>query len=164
MLLIWTDYPRLEQGSMGGTAVVYDVDTDRIERQLGVLRECVAVLEETKRRREAREGDSVLFFAASRALHLAVECMIDVGTVLIDGFVMRDPGGYLDIVDILEDEQVIPEEGAERIRELVRFRDKLVRRYDALSFDEVEEQVERLTVLSTFDQWIRDYLRRELGI
>jgi uncharacterized protein YutE (UPF0331/DUF86 family) len=46
----------------------------------------------------------------------------------------------------------------------VRFRDKLVRRYDALSFDEVEEQVERLTVLSTFDQWIRDYLRRELGI
>jgi len=143
--------------------VVYDVDTDRIERQLRVLRECAAVLEETKRRTGAEQGDSVLFFAASRALHLAVECMIDVGTVMIDGFIMRDPGGYLDIVDILEDERVIPAEGAERIRELVKFRDKLVRGYDRLSFDEVMAQMETVAVLSSFDRWVRDYLRQELG-
>ena len=148
---------------MEGTTVVYDVDTDRIERQLRVLRECAAVLEETKRRTGAEQGDSVLFFAASRALHLAVECMIDVGTVMIDGFIMRDPGGYLDIVDILEDERVIPAEGAERIRELVRFRDKLVRGYDRLSFDEVMAQMETVAVLSSFDRWVRDYLRQELG-
>ena len=141
--------------------MVYDVDTDRIERQLKVLRECVAVLEEIKRR-EAPEADPVLFFASSRALHLAVESMIDVGTVMIDGFIMRDPGGYLDIVDILEDEQVIPKEGAERIKDLVRFRDKLVRGYDALSPGEVKDQMERLSVLSSFEQWVRDYLRREL--
>lgn len=144
--------------------MVYDVDTDRIERQLKVLRECVEVLEETKRRRGEREGDPVLFFAASRALHLAVECIIDVGTVMIDGFIMRDPGGYLDIVDILEDERVIPKEGAEQIRHLVRFRDKLVRRYDELTPDEVEDQRETLTVLLSFDKWVRDYLRQELGI
>lgn len=149
---------------MGGNVVVYDVDTDRIERQLKVLRECVEVLEETKRRRGEREGDPVLFFAASRALHLAVECIIDVGTVMIDGFIMRDPGGYLDIVDILEDERVIPKEGAEQIRHLVRFRDKLVRRYDELTPDEVEDQRETLTVLLSFDKWVRDYLRQELGI
>ncbi|MGI6127793.1 MAG: DUF86 domain-containing protein [Planifilum sp.] len=143
--------------------MVYDVDTDRIERQLRVLRECAAVLEETKRRTGAEQGDSVLFFAASRALHLAVECMIDVGTVMIDGFIMRDPGGYLDIVDILEDERVIPAEGAERIRELVKFRDKLVRGYDRLSFDEVMAQMETVAVLSSFDRWVRDYLRQELG-
>jgi uncharacterized protein YutE (UPF0331/DUF86 family) len=148
---------------MEGTTVVYDVDTDRIERQLRVLRECAAVLEETKRRTGAEQGDSVLFFAASRALHLAVECMIDVGTVMIDGFIMRDPGGYLDIVDILEDERVIPAEGAERIRELVKFRDKLVRGYDRLSFDEVMAQMETVAVLSSFDRWVRDYLRQELG-
>jgi uncharacterized protein YutE (UPF0331/DUF86 family) len=148
---------------MGGTDVVYDVDTDRIERQLRVLRECVAVLEETKRRRGEREGDPVLFFAASRALHLAVECMIDVGTTMIDGFIMRDPGGYLDIVDILEDERVIPKEGAERIRDLVRFRDRLVRKYDELSPGEVEDHGDQSELLSSFDKWVRDYLRQELG-
>lgn len=143
--------------------MVYDVDTDRIERQLRVLRDCVAVLEETKRRRGEKEEDPVIFFAASRALHLAVECVIDVGTAMIDGFIMRDPGGYLDIVDILEDERVIPKEGADRIRELVRFRDRLVRRYDELSPGEVEDHWEQSEVLSSFDRWVRDYLRQELG-
>ena len=146
---------------MEGSVVVYDVDTDRIERQLRVLRDCVAVLEETKRRRGEQEGDPVLFFAASRALHLASECIIDVGTAMIDGFIMRDPGGYLDIVDILEDERVIPKEGADRIRDLVRFRDRLVRRYDELSPGELEKYWEQAEVLLSFEGWVRDYLRQE---
>ncbi|MBO2532938.1 MAG: DUF86 domain-containing protein [Thermoactinomycetaceae bacterium] len=147
---------------MEGSIVVYDVDTDRIERQLRVLRDCVAVLEETKRRRGEQEGDPVLFFAASRALHLASECIIDVGTTMIDGFIMRDPGGYLDIVDILEDERVIPKEGADRIRDLVRFRDRLVRRYDELSPGELEKYWEQAEVLLSFEGWVRDYLRQNL--
>ena len=29
---------------------------------------------------------------------------------MIDGFIMRDPGGYEDIIDIMEDEKVITKE------------------------------------------------------
>ena len=33
--------------------------------------------------------------------------MMDVGNLMIDGFIMRDPGSYEDIIDILIDEKVI---------------------------------------------------------
>ena len=36
-----------------------------------------------------------------------IESIIDVGNTMIDGFIMRDPGGYEDIIDIMEDEKVI---------------------------------------------------------
>lgn len=89
--------------------MIYDVDTDRIESQLLYLEQCVGVIQSSREALEQKE-DPVLLFAAARALHIGVECVIDVGSTLIDGFIMRDPGGYLDIVDILEDERVVPTE------------------------------------------------------
>ena len=97
--------------------MVYDVDVERIEKQLEHLEQCAMVLE------RLGEGPSNTEdrFALERALHLAVECMIDVGTAMIDGFIMRDPGGYLDIVDILLDEKVIDSKVGNRVKEHVRF-------------------------------------------
>ncbi len=46
--------------------------------------------------------------AAERLTHIIVESILDVGHMIIDGFVMRDPGSYEDIIHILVDESVIP--------------------------------------------------------
>ena len=35
-----------------------------------------------------------------------MESMMDVGNLMIDGFIMRDPGSYEDIIDILVDEKL----------------------------------------------------------
>ncbi|GGA43938.1 hypothetical protein GCM10007416_16310 [Kroppenstedtia guangzhouensis] len=144
-----------------GVIMVYDVDTDRIESQLLYLEQCLVV---TQRSRQSLEqsDDPVLLFAASRALHIGMECMIDVGSTLIDGFIMRDPGGYLDIVDILEDERVIPTEAVSRLKELVRVRDRLVRRYDQVTKEELLQELSDTKVLASFIGWVRDYLAREL--
>ncbi|MFC4076100.1 DUF86 domain-containing protein [Salinithrix halophila] len=141
--------------------MIYDVDTQRIEAQLKVLQTCSEVMEITTPR--LQEEDRVAFFAASRALHLAVECVIDVGSVMIDGFIMRDPGGYLDIVDILEDEKVVPASGAVRLKELVRVRDRLVRHYAEVNREEVTRELENVEVFRDYVAWVRDYLDRELG-
>ena len=45
-----------------------------------------------------------------RLAHMLVESIIDVGNMMIDGFIMRDPGSYEDIIDILVDEKVLPED------------------------------------------------------
>ena len=48
--------------------------------------------------------------ALERIVHLLVECILDTGNDMIDGFIMRDPGSYDDIMDILVDEKVVPTE------------------------------------------------------
>lgn len=137
--------------------MVYDVNIKRIDSQLRYLEKCIDVIE----RAEKTENDPLVQrFAVERALHLAVECMIDVGSVMIDGFIMRDPGGYLDIVDILEDEQVIPHELAKKIKRQVQIREKLVRYYD-----EVEEEslFRDPGMYRSFIQHVQNYLEKELG-
>lgn len=43
--------------------------------------------------------------ALERLSHNIVESIIDVGNSMIDGFIMRDPGSYDDIIDIMTDEK-----------------------------------------------------------
>ena len=38
---------------------------------------------------------------------------------MIDGFIMRDPGSYEDIIDILMDERVISEEDGQGMKEVI---------------------------------------------
>ncbi|MBA4493711.1 DUF86 domain-containing protein [Paenactinomyces guangxiensis] len=138
--------------------MIYEVDVERIESQLRYLEKCIEVIN----RSAATRGELVQRFALERALHLAVECMIDVGSVMIDGFIMRDPGGYLDIVDILEDEKVIPPELAGKLKELVQIREKLVRYYDKLE-EEALVAGRDTEVYRSFIQHVRKYLHQELG-
>ena len=44
---------------------------------------------------------------------------------MIDGFIMRDPGSYDDIFDILEDEKVITEEMCGSFKNVIQLRKNL---------------------------------------
>ncbi|MCS1351784.1 DUF86 domain-containing protein [Mechercharimyces sp. CAU 1602] len=139
--------------------MMYEVDTTRINAQCDILQTALTVMEEVK---ENGNRDLMEQFAVARAIHLAVESVIDVGNSLIDGFIMRDPGGYLDIIDILEDERVIPVESVAELKALVYFRERLVRYYHEMKADEVWEWLNRTDVLSSYRGWIQSYLAKEL--
>ena len=47
--------------------------------------------------------------ALERMVQISIDSVLDVGNAMIDGFIMRDPGSYEDIIDILLDEKVITE-------------------------------------------------------
>src|SRR5690554_4090169 len=72
-------------------------------------------------------------FALERAIHLAAECITDIGNYLIDGFVMRDAASYEDIIDILYGENVFSAELYGWLRPLVKLRKPLVQSYYDLS-------------------------------
>ena len=74
----------------------YQVNTQRIKEQLAYLDRCLSISEQMQHQPLSELEE----FALARALQIAVECIIDVGSLMIDGFIMRDPGGYLDIIDI----------------------------------------------------------------
>ena len=68
-------------------------------------------------------------YAQERILHLAIESVTDIGSLLIDGFMMRDAGSYEDIIEILRGEEVMDERVAAFLTDLIRLRRPLVQDY-----------------------------------
>ncbi len=146
---------------------MYDVDSVRINRQLDILDTCILVIRSLPHSVDVINDSNqskVNYFALERAIHIAVECIADIGNVLIDGFVMRDPGSYSDIVDILDDEGVLPHDMTEPIQRIVTYRKKLVHMYGEVTTDELDhvgqicrEYLPHLRLL------IEGYLEKELS-
>ena len=76
------------------------------------MEELLALYEE----KEDWKASLIESLALARLAHVIVESMIDVGNTMIDGFIMRDPGGYEDIIDIMEDEKVITAEMSDPLK------------------------------------------------
>lgn len=85
---------------------MYFVDRGKIEETLTFMEAKLSAFAEQSQWKTAIEQA-----ALERIAHTVIESMLDVGNTMIDGFIMRDPGSYEDIIDILEDEQVIEKSG-----------------------------------------------------
>lgn len=137
---------------------MYYVNREQIERRLELVPEVLEAF------RESIQSASSLLgrYAEERALHLAIEIVTDVGSYLIDGFIMRDASSYEDIVDILLDEKVVDTSLHATLIELVRLRKPLVQEYFAWDRQEVMGLRERLPgALQDFAANVRKYLDQE---
>lgn len=129
------------------------------------INETLAHMETMLQRIDQLEGDAFTIELAKErlAVHL-MEGVIDVGNSMIDGFIMRDPGSYEDIVDILLDERVLDVETAQATKELVAMRAYYVREFvtsDSIRFDAwTDAKKEKFTA---FPDQVRRYLEVELG-
>lgn len=102
--------------------------------------------------------------AQERLVHMTIESILDVGNSMIDGFIMRDPGSYEDIIDILVDEKVISEVNGHSLKDLIQCRKALVQLYTDIDHRELYKQFSGgIQALSLFPNNIRDYLTNELG-
>lgn len=102
--------------------------------------------------------------ALARLTHVIIESIIDVGNTMIDGFIMRDPGGYDDIIDILEDEKVITIEMANPLKRVIGLRQMIVREFISVDTQSIEDVLtESLQSLLIFPEKVRHYVENELG-
>jgi uncharacterized protein YutE (UPF0331/DUF86 family) len=143
----------------GVIGILYDVNVQQIEEQLQYVDEICEVLQDSQ---IEKQKERLLLFQLSRAIHLGAECVIEVGTLLIDGFIMRDPGSYLDIIDILEDEQVVDSALAEELRAWIRLRERVVRQYVHVTLNECLPYQHKVNVLQQFQAKVRSYLQHQL--
>lgn len=140
---------------------MYDLNKERIENVLTHMDRMLLVL------RNLTQGESVLedpikLLAMERALHLCVEAIADVGNELIDGFIMRDPGSYTDIVEIMRDEQVISDAQAKQLTEVVAFRKLLVNEYTQVPAAQMVALVQQsLEALTQFAPAVNSYIKKE---
>ncbi len=139
---------------------MYNVNIAQIERRLAYIDTIVQTADQAQ---AGLPQELVAVFAAERAIHLAAECITDVGNYLIDGFVMRDASSYEDIVDILHGESVFEEELYPFLMSIVRMRKPLVQDYDRVDHAEVQRLTDLLPQgMARFKEAIRAYLKQEL--
>lgn len=138
---------------------MYFVDREDIEAKLIYLEDQIKIF-----RSQPSWKSSVEKAALERVCHMTVETIIDVGNSMIDGFIMRDPGSYEDIIDILLDEKVVNDAEAKGLKKLIGLRKILVQDYLQINYDEVltvySEQEDHLT---EFPIKVRTYIENELG-
>ncbi len=139
---------------------MYFVDRNKITRTLSYLDEIIANFEQ----KEDWLKDDITKLALERITHNAIESVIDVGNLMIDGFIMRDPGSYDDIIDILIDEKVIASEKEKPFKELISLRKNIVREFTQVEIEKVYEVLKNtLPALKTFSKEVTQYLENELG-
>ncbi|MFC0270921.1 DUF86 domain-containing protein [Metabacillus herbersteinensis] len=138
---------------------MYFVDRKKIEATLVYIDEQIRIFESQMSWEADLERK-----ALERISHLIIEGILDVGNAMIDGFIMRDPGSYEDIIDILLDEKVIHQADADGFKNLISLRKSLVQEYLTINHRELEKTYQdHLPSLQAFSGNIREYLNNELG-
>lgn len=139
---------------------MYFVDRNKITNNLSHLDELISIFEST----DNWLGDEIHKLALQRIGHNVMEAMMDVGNLVIDGFIMRDPGSYEDIIDIFVDEKVITPEMDAPLKAVVGLRKMIVREFIAVDNEEILKVLtSNLSVLKQFSSKVEDYLLNELG-
>lgn len=139
---------------------MYYVNMEQIAVRLDTIPE---VTEALKALASDWKGELLQGLAQERALHLAIETVTDVGSYLIDGFIMRDASSYEDIVEIIGGEGVFPAELQASLTELVKLRKPIVQDYYTWPRAELHPLTEKLTeLLPAFKSAVESYLEREL--
>lgn len=139
---------------------MYFIDRTQIDRTVNHMEELLDLYK--------KEGnwkvDTTHHLALARLTHVLIESMIDVGNSMIDGFIMRDPGGYDDIIDILEDEKVITTEMSEPLKEVIALRKMIVREFINVDVEQIIQVIDQsLEELEAFAPKVRHYIEHELG-
>ncbi|WP_227397153.1 DUF86 domain-containing protein [Jeotgalibacillus aurantiacus] len=138
---------------------MYFVDRETIHATLSYMEEQIAFFEA-----QTSWSTRLSELALERCTHVIIESIIDVGNSMIDGFIMRDPGSYEDIIEILEDEKVITPDMKPPLVKVIQLRKLLVQEFTTLSHSHLEETLRNhLSELQAFAPAVRDYLTNELG-
>ena len=139
---------------------MYFVDRNKITLNLAHIEELLALFEA----KDNWLSDDIHKLALQRIGHNVMEAMMDVGNLVIDGFIMRDPGSYEDIIDIFVDEKVITPDMDAPLKAVVGLRKMIVREFIAVDNEEILKVLTtNLDVMKQFIGKVQDYLTNELG-
>jgi uncharacterized protein YutE (UPF0331/DUF86 family) len=139
---------------------VYFVDRNQISESLNHMGNLLELYKEGNGWQE----DIIHSLALERITNVIIESIIDVGNTMIDGFIMRDPGSYEDIIDIMEDERVITAEMAKPLKKVIELRKMIVRDFTKVDVKAIQEVLDAsMDELLAFPHKVIHYLENELG-
>lgn len=107
---------------MIGVTMMYFVNKEKLNTKLNYLQQLITDYPQSKDNH----------YAFERIAQMFIESAVDIGNMVIDGFILRDPGNYKDVIDILELEKVISKDTQVHINKTVDVRKQFVHYYDEL--------------------------------
>jgi len=138
---------------------MYFVDRDKIELTLQYIEQSIMEFEN-----QPTWVSPIEKKALERISQMIIEAILDVGNSMIDGFIMRDPGSFEDIIDILEDERVINQKQAHELKQVLQLRKMLVREYVEVDHVQLHKTIfDHLECIKKFPSEVRTYIVNELG-
>ena len=102
---------------------MYFVNKEQLDTKLNYIQQLTEDYEDNK-------GNT---YAFERIAQMLIEASVDIGNMIIDGFILRDPGNYKDVIDILALEKVISAKTQEQINQTIDVRKQFVHFYDQLA-------------------------------
>jgi uncharacterized protein YutE (UPF0331/DUF86 family) len=138
---------------------VTDEQKSQIRFWLSGLQERVSWMLELTNREDDWENVLTWRLAAERALHTSAEYTTDIGSLIIDALVMRDPGGYADILMVLVEEEVLDRDWFENLSPVFDLRARFIRDHANISPGEVRHAVHKFApMFPEFIEKIAGYL------
>ncbi|WP_167262288.1 DUF86 domain-containing protein [Alkalibacillus almallahensis] len=137
---------------------MYFVDLEKMDQTSTYFNNLLSTYE------QATFESNVELFGLERIVHMTIEAIVDIGNMMIDGFIMRDPGSYEDVIDILVDEQVITADQEDAFKQVIGLRGILVKDYMVIDHPQLQTTLDdSLPVLKQFTTQVYRYLEKEMG-
>jgi uncharacterized protein YutE (UPF0331/DUF86 family) len=131
---------------------------NEILNKLERLQEYVKILNSYKKYNiQAINDDFTLRGAIERYLEVSLECVLDIGEMIISSRDLRKPETYKEVIEILGEEGILPKGFAERFAEAAKFRNILVHMYAEIDVEMVYEILQNN--LGDFDEFARHIAR-----
>jgi len=125
---------------------MYYVNQEQINNVLAFIPTLSEACDELIQRTNAEQSGLIEYFAQERIIHVAIETVTDIGSLLIDGFIMRDTI-YMPLKD------------------LVSMRKSLVQQYMNVERIQLDAHLQKLPeLMSMFSDSVQSFLRRELAL
>ncbi len=126
---------------------MYFVDKGKLTQKLTYLQTLTNDYEENKDNH----------YAFERIAQMLIESSVDIGNMIIDGFILRDPGNYKDVIDILELENVISKETQTQINQTIDVRKQFAHNYIDLDCNEMVPLFDK--ALPYYQQFIHEVVQ-----
>jgi len=133
--------------------MIKDVDPERTQKLVGIMRESVRLLQDIRMMGESEfHRDIHKQSSAKYNFIVAIEAAIDLANHLISKRALRAPEDYADVFKVLADASVIDKEFSIELAKMARFRNRLVHLYWEVDIAEVWKIIQ--TRLGDFEEYI----------
>ncbi|HJH29802.1 MAG TPA: DUF86 domain-containing protein [Methanosarcinaceae archaeon] len=134
--------------------------SDEIASKLELLEEYVSYLREYQYYdMEDMMSDHTLKGAVERYIEVALECMIDIGEMIISREKLKRPDTYRDVFLVLGEHGILPEKFAINLAPAAGFRNVLVHMYSKIDVEKLHYYLENnLEDIEQFGKHIAQYL------
>ncbi|MFA4967166.1 MAG: DUF86 domain-containing protein [Candidatus Margulisiibacteriota bacterium] len=138
------------------------VDIESIATRFKHLKDYLKILKELQKVKENKFiGNYHYYGLAERYLQLSIECVLDIGNMLIISLDLKKPSDKQEIIDILEEAKIIPSLLAAKLSNIAGFRNLLIHEYVKIDREKVYHVLKtRIPDLEAYAKSITKYLKR----